>query len=78
VKKPTEDEYRIIATAAAERLGDEGARLLNTVFELALERKWSLRELAEHLQGAECVVNGLIAGWVESDDFERTTTKNHE
>lgn len=65
MKKPTESEYRVIGEAAAERLGVEGAKLLDVCLDQAAERGWSLKDLAAYLEGVNDVVNGLIAGWIE-------------
>jgi hypothetical protein len=68
MRKPTEAEYQLMAAAAMDRLGDEGAQLLTAVFQLSEKRGWSLRELAAHLEGATGVVKGMVAGWIDDED----------
>lgn len=65
MRKPTQSELELIGQAAMERLGEDGAKLLDSILDLAAKEGWSLKELAAHLEGVTDVVNGLIAGWVE-------------
>lgn len=65
MKKPMESEYELMARAAVERLGPEGIWLFARIQEFAGDRGWSLKDQAAHLDAVCCVVNGMIAGWIE-------------